>query len=329
MRLILAILSLGCFVLQAQESKSFKGVNFTMTNRLTAATDITPVVDLNANYISIIPYAFVKDDKIVFDSKFQWIGEKTEGIKKCIELAQKDGLKVMLKPHVWIGHGTYTGDFKCTDPDNWAGFEKSYQEYIMHFVDIAVEYNVPAFCIGTEFASFIEARPAFWKGLIKEIKKKYKGKLTYAANWDEFDKVPFWNQLDYIGIDAYFPLSSKPNPKISDLKYAWKVVIKALEKYSADIGKPIVFTEFGFKSSTHCTIKPWEDSDKGKYSEKMQKLAFQACFETIWKEEWFAGGFIWKWYHNHDKAGGKGDTDYTPQNKLAEETIKTYFKQNE
>jgi hypothetical protein len=35
-------------------------------------------------------------------------------------------------------------------------------------------------------------RPKYWQELILEIRKVYKGKLTYAANWDEFKRVPFW-----------------------------------------------------------------------------------------------------------------------------------------
>jgi hypothetical protein len=58
-------------------------------------------------------------------------------------------------------------------------------------------------------------RPEYWSQLIKKIKKIYSG--NYAANWDDFDKVPFWNELDYIGIDAYFPLSDATTPSVLEL----------------------------------------------------------------------------------------------------------------
>jgi hypothetical protein len=59
------------------------------------------------------------------------------------------------------------------------------------------------FCFGTELGIQSQKRLQYWAQLIVK-KKNIKGKLTYAANWDDFDK-PFWNELDYIGIDAYFP----------------------------------------------------------------------------------------------------------------------------
>ena len=58
-----------------------------------------------------------------------------------------------------------------------------------------------------------------------------------------------------------------------------------------------------------------------------QTNAMQAFFETFWHEDWIAGGFIWKWYHNNDRAGGNDNTRFTPQNKPAEAIIKdVYFK---
>jgi hypothetical protein len=45
-------------------------------------------------------------------------------------------------------------------------------------------------CFGTEL-EFGSQKTQYWMQLIQKIKKVYTGKLTYAANWDDFDKVPF------------------------------------------------------------------------------------------------------------------------------------------
>ena len=309
----------------ADDNIEFKGVSFSASNKATTNSDLEPIAEMNANWISVVPYGFLSDHEVKYDSKFQWIGERTEGIRKCIKLAQKRGLKTMLKPHVWIGHGEYTGTYQCNMEEDWIKLEESYRGYIMTFVEIAKEEKVEMFCIGTEWGKFVKLRPDFWKDLIVEIRANYDGKLVYAANWDDYQKVPFWDQLDYIGIDAYFPLSLAPYPKMSELIKSWKLIMPIIEEFSASQKKKIVFTEFGFKSTSHATISPWEHKDEGKYSEKVQDFAFKSFFQTIWKKSWFKGGFIWKWYHNHAEVGGKGDKDFTPQNKLAEETIRKFY----
>lgn len=39
----------------------------------------------------------------------------------------------------------------------------------------------------------------------------------------------------------------------------------------------------------------------------------KALFDVFWKEKWHAGGFLWKWYDNHEKSGGLKNSDYTIQ----------------
>jgi hypothetical protein len=51
----------------------------------------------------------------------------------------------------------------------------------------------------------------------------------------------------------------------------------------------------------------------------------QAIHNQFWKEEWFAGGFIWKWFHRHEKVGGEKNNRFTPQNKPAEELIRKLY----
>jgi hypothetical protein len=58
--------------------------------------------------------------------------------------------------------------------------------------------------------------------LIKKVRAVYSGKLTYAENWDCIDKVLFWDQLDYIGVDAYFPISKKKKQKMKEIRAGWK-----------------------------------------------------------------------------------------------------------
>lgn len=49
--------------------------------------------------------------------------------------------------------------------------------------------------------------------LIRQIRRVYHGPLTYAANWSgEYKQIRFWDALDYVGIQAYFPLRHGRQP---------------------------------------------------------------------------------------------------------------------
>ncbi|RLD64698.1 MAG: glycoside hydrolase, partial [Bacteroidetes bacterium] len=53
-----------------------------------------------------------------------------------------------------------------------------------------------------------------------------------------------------------------------------------------------------------------------------------ALFEEFWKEDWFAGGFLWKWFVNYNEVGGVENNMFTPQNKPVENIIREYYKIN-
>jgi hypothetical protein len=48
----------------------------------------------------------------------------------------------------------------------------------------------------------------------------------------------------------------------------------------------------------------------------------------LWDKEWMAGGYIWKWFPFHNRAGGNKDDQFTPQNKLAEKRIVEFYKKS-
>ncbi len=291
----------------------------------------TKIQSLGATAITLMPYAFLPKNeaqiRFNYDSSKhqQWWGETPEGIRKCIDLAHKQNLEVLLKPHLWIGSGAFTGDINFENSSDWAVFEESYFAYILQFVKIAEEKHTAGFCIGTELANHVKKRPEFWIKLISEIRKIYHGKLTYAENWDTYSKVPFWDKLDYIGVDAYFPLSNKKNPDLNTLKNGWKPHKEELSEMAGIYQKPILFTEIGYRSNDYALDKPWETDYSKPGNENIQAVAYQAFFEKIATEQWFAGAYVWKWIaEKHPKYESKDS--FTPQEKMAEKIIDANFK---
>ncbi|NNK86686.1 MAG: glycoside hydrolase, partial [Flavobacteriaceae bacterium] len=211
---------------------------------------------------------------------------------------------------------------------NWKILEDSYTDYIMDYARLAEKLQVEIFCIGTELDKFIQNRKSFWDGLIKQIKTAYSGKLTYAANWDEYKRVPFWNDLDLIGIDAYFPLSENKTPSVEDCREGWKKYKPDIEALADREGKPVLFTEFGYRSLDFAAREPWrsERSLLG-VNHQAQINATQALFDEFWGEHWFAGGFVWKWFHDGSWIDPEENNRFSPQNKPAEAIIRTVYMQ--
>jgi ppGpp synthetase/RelA/SpoT-type nucleotidyltranferase len=210
--------------------------------------------------------------------------------------------------------------------EDWSAFEKNYEAFIMEYADMAREIDAEMLCIGTELNGFVNARPEFWQQLIKKIKKVYPGKLTYAENWDTFNKVPFWNELDYVGVDAYFPLCQNKTPSLETLKQGWQNHKPKITALHAQTNKPILFTEYGYRSVDYSGKRPWDFSrDMTTVNLEAQENALKAIYEEFWKEDWFAGGFLWKWHDNHEKSGGKDNTRFTPQNKPAEALVRKFY----
>ncbi|MCB0372764.1 MAG: glycoside hydrolase [Muricauda sp.] len=313
----------------APKDDKVNGISFVSSGDRATQTHIDPVLDVHANYAAIMPFGFIPESsspELIFDSERQWYGETSEGVKQYIQTLHKNGVKVMLKPQIWIRRGEFTGNLTMKNDKEWEEFEGSYADFIMLYAQVAQETQTDILCIGTELAKFVQNRPEFWNDLIKKVKTVYHGKLTYAANWDEYAKTPFWNQLDFIGVNAYFPLCEKQNPTTQTLREGWQPWKAKLKSLSEKVGKPMLFTEFGYRSMDYTGKKPWlVDRNEMNVNLKAQADATQVIFDEFWTENWFAGGFVWKWFMHHDRVGGQADNRFTPQNKPAESVIRKQY----
>ena len=305
------------------------GLSFVGSREAITEQHVTPVVEVNANYASIMPFGFIRNidhPEIIYNTERQWFGETRLGAIQYIEELRRKNIKIMLKPHIWVWRGEFTGLIEMTNEENWNLLEESYSNFILEYAEMAQQLEVEIFCIGTELEKFIMNRPEFWNTLIVNVRAIYSGKLTYASNWDEFKRTPFWDELDYIGIDAYFPVSDSQTPTLEECRMGWtehKVHIKDISK---KYDKPILFTEFGYRSVDYAGKEPWKsDRSMNQVNLNAQTNTTMALFHEFWGEYWFAGGFVWKWYHNNEGAGGIDNSRFTPQNKPAEDVIKDAY----
>ena len=105
-----------------------------------------------------------------------------------------------------------------------------------------------------------------WADLIAAVRETYSGALTYAANFDQYEAVAFWAELDLIGINAYFPLRSEvtdtrdPGTLYPILEESWRSILKGVDDLRRRQGvtdRPVLLTELGYTFRTNSTIQPW------------------------------------------------------------------------
>jgi hypothetical protein len=296
------------------------------------ANPMPPVNSVGASWISVVPYAYTRlgQPAVRYNAAGgQWWGERPDGVRETIRLAHQAGIKVMLKPQVYVPYG-WTGTLDFPDDEAWAKWEKDYAAYIMLFANIAATQKADMFCIGTEFATAIAKRPQFWNQLIDDIRGVYAGPLVYSSNWDDWPRVPFWKKLDYIGLGGYFPLVQAATPPVDSLRKAWQPICARLRTFSAQQQKPVLFTEFGYLSVDSCGGRNWElerGVESRRINEQAQANCYEALFATFQPEPWWAGCFLWKWFPNGQGHEGYPERDYTPQGKLSEATLQKWYKQ--
>ncbi|WP_139793961.1 glycoside hydrolase family 113 [Reichenbachiella faecimaris] len=327
-KIILLICLLSCGAIQESEVEKINGLCLVAPPYEVLLEHHTPILDVGANWVAIIPYAFCSPSqpKVSFDHPRQWQGETTKGITKAIQLAHQSNLKVMIKPHLWVSGQGWAGDLNYDNSNDIKLWKSSYTEYILHFAKVAQEHKVEMMSIGTEVRHITTNHPYYWMDLINQIRAVYKGSLTYSANWDNYENISFWDKLDYIGIDAYFPISESMTPTVEELLQKAQKTKLNIGNFSNTHLKKVLFTEFGFKSTNYCTAGHWKSAlGNQKPDFEGQANAYEAFFGTYWNEDWFAGGFAWKWHYKHEEAGGITNYEFTPQNKLAEKILKKQY----
>ena len=137
----------------------------------------------------------------------------------------------------------------------------------------------------------------------------------------------FWDKLDFIGIDAYFPLTAKKDPTKEELISAWQKNASEIDMWlkEKEPDKPIIFTEIGYCSADGTNIQPWVDLAKVSpvtIDQQEQADSLDTMLTVCSKFPWFKG-FYWWSYFPQERWSPLG---YTIRGKKAEEVFSAWFK---
>lgn len=129
-----------------------------------------------------------------------------------------------------------------------------------------------------------------------QVRQQTDAPLTYAANWSEYQNVGFWDVLDAIGIQAYFPLASRSNPSSEEIRRSWVDHMARLRRFAESHRRRIVFTELGYSRSYAAPVRPWDDHTDGAGAEALAQECLREALSAIEAEPRVVGAFLWKWF---------------------------------
>ena len=286
-----------------------------------ADRSISSLKEIDVKWVSLVVtwYQEAPDSTIIY--RDPRLTPDDEGIIRAIKLIHRLGMRVLLKPTVDVADGTWRGEIRFDSEEDWRAWFSSYRYFINYYAELAAKYGVEELSIGVELAGTIH-REKEWRRIIENVRSRFRGPLVYAANWDNYHNVSFWDALDYVGIDAYFELAVRASPKLEELLAAWAPWAAELEAFHQQVQKPILFTEIGCRSLAGASAHPWDFLTSGEVDLEEQALYYEAAFRTFWNRPWFYGFYWWAWGPN----SGNADTGYSPQGKPAELILKEWYE---
>lgn len=316
----------------AHATETHRGVNW-VAGRVVQPADLERVRRLGATWVAQTPFGWQRSasaPEVVLAPEHGYWGERDEGLRRTARLAHDAGLRVLLKPHLWVrGPGpSFPGEIVMASETEWRRWFASYRTFLLHYARLAAELEIDGLVVGTELSATVH-READWRRLIAEVRSVYQGDLTYAANWyREVTTVPFWDALDCIGVQGYYPLPVEGEPSTAELVRAWRPHLAELEALSRATGKPVLFTELGYRSAAGATARPWIWPEHGQGESPdpdLQARAYEAFFRAFWHRPWVAGVYIWKWYPDPVRRDEPHATGFSPQGKPAEAVLARWF----
>lgn len=282
------------------------------------------------SWVSITPFGRIWDlssTEILMDFEAPY-EDNRRAVREVIRQAHARGMRVLVIPHLWVETGGWRGEIDPGTPEGWAEYQESYRRFVLAWARDAAEAGADAFSIGVECKSWSGRFGATWRSLIADVRAVFGGLLTYSANWDEAEDVLFWDRLDLIGINAFYPLAHHPGASFEEYVAGAIGARESVGALAEVLEMPVLFVEVGYTTRTDAAVEPWlwpDDMANVTVDEREQARALLASFRAFLSEEWFAGFFVWRYYADLDDVSQEAIWGFSPHAKRAERLLERVF----
>ncbi|MHC4990844.1 MAG: glycoside hydrolase family 113 [Planctomycetota bacterium] len=251
-----------------------------------------------------------------------------EQLVQILRYARQRGMKTTLQPIVLIEQPRDKDWRGVIRPTDWNAWWNSYEQLIDHFLAIADVAEVDVFTIGSELNS-TEPHVERWAMIATKVRRWFDGPITYAANWDRYDKVALWPLVDFISVSSYFELQREdPEAPEASLVEDWQAWRDGLLAFARGWNKPLMLGEVGYPSLPWASAHPWNYvAPSGTLADhEAQARCYRAFFAT-WsdalgdpRESRVRGMFCYHWDPYHQ--GQDTDTGYGIFGKPSEDIVR-------
>lgn len=273
----------------------------------------------NANFIILVPSGIQKNaqsEDIDFHSNRTITDDE---LKNTIAYAQELNLRVALKPTVNCENGTWRAHINFFDEDvpcepKWSNWFSSYMNFQNHYAKISQEMGCDMHIAGCEMV-MSERRSNEWREVIREIRKDYKGMVSYNTDKYQEHNVNWWDCVDVISSSGYYPIDD------------WENQLNRIEQVVNKYNKPFFFAETGCMSIAGSQNVPNDWSIRGKIDLSIQADWYKKAFEACNKRTWVKGFALWSWsdrLYSAQDASKNGNYDIYA--KPAEKVVRDFYK---
>ena len=234
-----------------------------------------------------------------------------EDVDNVCAHARALGLKVILKAMVNCRDGAWRAFIHFFDPPVptepcWADWFAAWTEHVCRVADMARASGADMLCVGCELVG-ADGRAEEWRALIREVRARYDGPITYNCDKYQEDRLTWWDAVDAVSSSGYYPIDA--------LDENFERIRRAAER----AGRPFLFMECGCPARRDSEYRP-NDWRFGHGTDAATQQAWYEAFVGALKRHPFvrgAGWWDWPATRLYPEFAGPDDDGYCTWGKPA------------